>query len=208
MTKAVAEAEARGASVETARRILDSVRNAIQERSLRGARDLPVKARAEGERTREIVEKGESLLTSGERMGADLSEPSRTLEEAIVATKEKDYSQAMDLADRSRDLAEAAIQKRLRDGIAGLTASLPFLGEESTNVRILIGKAEGALAAKDQEGAYAFLDDAQRVVESRMRERAIQFHDTLRASVQLGQDLGADAASLGAALRDGNTALA
>ncbi|MEK6911729.1 MAG: hypothetical protein AABX36_02860, partial [Candidatus Thermoplasmatota archaeon] len=54
---------------------------------------------------------------------------------------------------------------------------------------------------------YAFLDDAQRVVVSRMRERAIQFHETLRASVQLGQDLGADAASLGAALRDGNAAM-
>src|SRR3990170_1901145 len=65
----------------------------------------------------EIVEKGEFLLTSGERMGADLSEPSRTLEEAIVATKEKDYSQAMDLADRSRDLAEAAsLGAALRDG--------------------------------------------------------------------------------------------
>jgi len=211
-TKAVAEAEARGASVETARRILDSVRNAIQERSLGGARDLLVKARAEVERTSyeramEIVEKAEFLLTSGERMGADLSEPSRTLEEAIVATKEKDYSQATNLAGRSRDLAEAAIQKRLTDGIAGLTASLPFLGEESTNVRILIGKAGGALAAKDQEGAYAFLYDAQRVVESRMKERAIQFHETLRASVQLGQDLGADAASLGAALRDANAAM-
>ena len=211
-TKAVAEAEAHGAVMDGPRRLLESARAEIQRRNFGAAREHLGQVqgeleRASYERAMEIVEKAEFLLSSGERMGADLSAASQTLEEAIVAAKGKDYARAMNLATQTRDLAESAIQKRLSDGIAGLTASLQFLGPEAANVRTLSGKAESALAAKDLEGAYAFLDEANRLIAGRTKERAIQFHETLRNTVELGKDLGADMGAFDATLREANQAM-
>ncbi len=211
LNRTLAEAETQGVVGGNARRLLDRARGALQDKDFNLARDSVRKGREELERaqydrTMQIVEKTEFVLTSGERMGADLSEPSKALEDAILATKEKDYRRAMELAMRSRELAEAALRKRLEDGLAGLKASLQFLGEDAASVRSLIAKAESALAAKDVEGAFGFIAEGQKVAEARTKDRATQYHDAVRAAVQLGQDLGVEGGSLEAIFKDTNAA--
>src|SRR5206468_3310731 len=152
-----AEAETLGVAVAGARRHLERAREALQAKDFAGSRESVKKGReelerAEYDRTMEIVEKTEFILTSGERLGADLAESSKALEDAILATKEKEYRRAIDLAIKSRDLAEGALQKRLETGLTGLRASLQFLGEDATAVKSLIAKAESAVAAKDVDG--------------------------------------------------------
>src|SRR3989454_1578996 len=164
--------------------------------------------RAEYDRTMEIVEKTEFVLTSGERLGADLSESSKALEEAILATKERQYHRAMELALKSRGLADGALRNRLEAGITGLKASLEFLGDDATAVRGLLGKAESAIAAKDIDGAFGFLSEGKNLSESRTKDRATQYHDAVRSAVQLVHDLGSEVGGLDAIMKEMNAALA
>jgi hypothetical protein len=209
----IAEAEALGVAVGNARRHLERARQALQEKDFTLTRESVKKGleeleRAEYDRTMEIVEKTEFILTSGERLGADLSESSKALEDAILATKEKDYRRATELALKSRDLAEGALQKRLEDGLTGLKASLQFLGDDATAVRSFVSKAESAVAAKDIEGAFGFLAEGQKVSENRTKDRAAQYHETVRSAVQLMQDLGSDVGGLDGVLKEMNAAMA
>src|SRR5206468_2929049 len=87
-----AEAETLGVAVAGARRHLERAREALQAKDFAGSRESVKKGReelerAEYDRTMEIVEKTEFILTSGERLGADLAESSKALEDAILATK-------------------------------------------------------------------------------------------------------------------------
>ncbi|TLZ70168.1 MAG: hypothetical protein E6K10_08630 [Methanobacteriota archaeon] len=207
-----AEAETLGVAVAGARRHLERAREALQAKDFAGSRESVKKGReelerAEYDRTMEIVEKTEFILTSGERLGADLAESSKALEDAILATKEKEYRRAIDLAIKSRDLAEGALQKRLETGLTGLRASLQFLGEDATAVKSLIAKAESAVAAKDVDGAFGFLAEGQKVSESKTKDRASQYHETVRAAVTLMQDLGGESAGFEAILKDMNAAM-
>ncbi len=212
-TKTIAEAETLGVAVGNARRHLDRARQSLQAKDFAVTRESVKKGReelerAEYDRTMEIVEKTEFILTSGERLGADLSESSKALEEAILATKEKDYRRATELAVKSRNLAEGALQKRLDDGLTGLKASLQFLGDDANAVRSLVSKAESAVAAKDIEGAFGFLAEGQKVSENRTKDRATQYHETVRSAVRLMQDLGSDVGGLDGVLKEMNAAMA
>jgi len=213
LSKAIAETETMGATVANARRHLDRARQALQEKDFTVTRDSVKKGReeldrAEYDRTMEIVEKTEFVLTSGERLGADLSESSKALEEAILATKERQYHRAMELALKSRGLAEGALRNRLEAGITGLKASLEFLGDDATAVRSLLGKAESAIAAKDIDGAFGFLSEGKNLSESRTKDRATQYHDAVRSAVQLVHDLGSEVGGLDAIMKEMNAALA
>ncbi len=207
LSKAVAEAETLGVEVTTARRALDRSRTALQNKDFNLARDSVKEGREELERagyqkTMQIVEKTEATLTSGERMGADLAQPHRILEDAILATKEKDYRRAMELALQSQGLAEAALRARLEDGLSGLKAAVQFLGEDAAAVRGIVAKAESALAARDMEGAFSFLSEGQKITEGKTRDRARQYQETIQAAVQLATGLGLDATALTAVMKD------
>ena len=210
--KAAAEAETFGVEVSSIRRLLDRARGALQDRDFNLARESLKKGRedlerTEYERTMDLVEKTEASLTAGERMGANLTEAHKALEDAILATKEKDYRRAMELSLRSQELAEGTLHKRLDDGLNGLRASLQFLGDDAATVRSLIAKAESAIAAKDVEGAFAFLGEGQKAGESKTKDRAGVYHEMMRSAVQLAKGLGIDAAALEAVLADLNAAV-
>ena len=212
LSKAIAETETMGAAVGNARRHLDRARQALQEKDAAVARDTVKKGReeldrAEYDRTMEIVEKTEFVLTSGERLGADLSESSKALEEAILATKERQYHRAMELALKSRGLADGALRNRLEAGITGLKASLEFLGDDATAVRGLLGKAESAIAAKDIDGAFGFLTEGKNLSESRTKDRGTRYYEAVRSAVQLVHDLGSEIGGLEPLMKEMNAAL-
>ena len=207
MYGALADAESLGASTTSARRLLDRARLLLQEAQPPAASEALSAAqveldRAAYERTMQVAEQGETILTFGERAGADLSRSRATLNDAIGAGENRQYSASIELATRARSQAEEAIERHFADARGALKASLQFLGDDAASVRTILAKSESAQAAKDLEGALSFLGDAHRVAEGKMRDRAIAFHEALRLSVELGLDLSAVVAGLETTLKE------
>lgn len=210
--RVLAEAETLGVKTAAARAALDAARSSLQEKNVARTAGTVRKAqaeleRAEYERTKEVVEEAEGVLSSGERMAGDLSAASKMLEEAMAATKEKEYRRAIDRGIRARALAEDAIRGRIQADLDGLRESLEFLGEDAAGVRGLIPKAEGALTANDLEGAFAYIGQAHKIAEGKTRDRAVDLAETLKMATTLGRDLGDDVTELEGVLNDANAAV-
>ncbi len=206
---AFGDAESLGVPTANARRFLDRARLVLQEAQPGAAGEALAAAqkeldRAFYERTMQVVEQTEFLLTFGDRTKADLSGARGTLDDAIASVKNRDYGHAMELAGRAKSQAEETFERHFGSGIAGLRASLQFLGEDARSVRTLLTKAESAQAAKDLEGAFTFLEEAQALAQGKTRDRSIAFHEALRLSVELGLDLGAAVAGLETTLKEAN----
>ncbi|HEV8594704.1 MAG TPA: hypothetical protein VGR51_04155 [Thermoplasmata archaeon] len=209
MQRSFADAEVLGIDTSPAKRYLERGRTLLAGRDFRGAveqirRSRDDLERAQSERAMEVIEKAEFMLTAGEKMGANLEEASRLLEESVTAAKGKTFAKAMELATRSRDLTERAVQKALNESIAGLHSSMQFLGEDASSVRTLLERAESALSARDFETAYGYLEEAMRLAEGKTKDKALQFHELLRNAIQIGIELGCDVAALEAGLKEAN----
>src|SRR2546427_5273417 len=113
----------------------------------------------------------------------------------------------MELALKSRGLADGALRNRLEAGITGLKASLEFLGDDATAVRGLLGKAESAIAAKDIDGAFGFLTEGKNLSESRTKDRGTGYYEAVRSAVQLVHDLGSEIGGLEPLMKEMNAAL-
>src|SRR5207249_11914545 len=110
-----------GAQTVRARKCSDASPQAYQERNPAEVEKAVQSAfdelrRAERERVLEAIERAEFILTLGEQNAVDLSEPSKLLQEAIVATKSDDYRHALDLTTilqgkAERRLAELAARQ-------------------------------------------------------------------------------------------------
>ncbi len=189
------EAESLGVATTSARRFLERAKKDLNAKDFAAALDQVRKAkeeltRSEYERTMEVMEQTEFVMTLGERMRADLEESGRLLEECIVATKEKQYRKAIELAQAASLGAEAAIKNQLTDALASLRGSLGFLAEDASSVRSLVEKAEGAMAGKDYDGAFTFVSEARKFVEGRTKSKAEDFRTTMKTAVKLGSTLG------------------
>ena len=209
LQRAFADAEILGVDTSPARRLLDRARVALGQRDFRGAVDQLRRShdeleRAQSDRVMEVIEKAEFLLTAGEKMGATLQDASRALEEAITAGKGKNFSKAMEMATRSRELTERSIQRALNDSIQGLHSTLQFLGEDASSVRTFLERAESALSARDFESAYGYVEEAMRLSEGRTKDRGLQFHELLRSTIQIGIQLGVDVTTLEGGLKQAN----
>src|SRR5207249_865344 len=90
--RSFAEVEGFGVQTVRARKFSEAARQAYQERNPAEVEKAVQSAydelrRAERERVLEAIERAEFILTLGEQNAVDLSEPSKLLQEAIVATK-------------------------------------------------------------------------------------------------------------------------
>jgi len=209
LQRSLAEAEVRSVDTTSAKRYLDRARSLLEGRDFRGAVDLIRRSREEldriqSDRAMEVIEKAEFLLTAGEKMGAKLEESSRTLEGAVSAAKGKSFAKAIELATRSRELTERAVQKSLSDSITGLQSSIQFLGEDAASARSLADRAESALSARDFETAYGYVEEATRLTEGKTKDKVLQFHELLRGAIQIGIELGSDVSTLEASLKEVN----
>jgi len=209
LQRAFADAEVLGVDTSPARRLLDRARAALGQRDFRAAVDQLRRShdeleRAQSDRTMEVIEKAEFLLTAGEKIGANLQEASASLEEAITAGKGKNFSKAMEMATRSRELTERSIQRALNETIQGLHSSLQFLGDDASAVRTFLERAESALSARDFETAYGYVEEAMRLSEGKTKDRGLQFHDLLRSTIQTGIQLGVDVTTLENGLKQAN----
>src|SRR2546422_1839332 len=101
MQRSFADAEALGVDTTPAKRYLERARSLLGQRDFRAAVDMLRRSRdelerAQSERSMEVIEKAEFMLTSGEKLGANLEDSSRTLEEAVTAAKGKNFAKAME----------------------------------------------------------------------------------------------------------------
>jgi hypothetical protein len=211
--RAFADVEAFGVQTVRARKLAEAARQAYQERNPAEvekaiASSFEELRRAERERVMESIERAEFVLTLGEQNGADLSEPSRILQDAILATKAEEFRRALDLAAAARGKAERVLAEDAARRISSLRTSLPHLGDESGTLKALLNGADASMASQDFEGVFKAVAEGQKVVESRVRTRADEIVGDLALAVRMGVDLGANVATLEALHRDLNANLA
>ncbi|TLZ45530.1 MAG: hypothetical protein E6K19_02085 [Methanobacteriota archaeon] len=211
--RSFADVEGFGVQTVRARKLAEAARQAYQERNPAEveraiASSFEELRRAERERVMESIERAEFILTLGEQNGADLSVPSRILQDAILATKAEEFRRALDLAADARGRAERLLAEDAARQISSLRTSLPHLGDESGALKALLNRADASMASQDFEGVFKAVAEGQKVVESRVRTRADEIVGDLALAVRMGVDLGANVASLEALHRDLNANLA
>src|SRR5207302_1705116 len=150
--RSFAEVEGFGVQTARARKLSEAARQAYQERNPPEVEKAVQSAfdelrRAERERVLEAIERAEFILTLGEQNGVDLSEPSKLLQEAIVATKSDDYRHALDLTTILQGKAERRLAELAARQISVLRTSLPHLGDESGSLKALVNRADASTAA-------------------------------------------------------------
>jgi len=197
--RAFAEAEAFGVPTKSARRVAEAARIAYQDHDLdRVEREIAAAQeelqKAEREHVMVAIEKVEFILTLGEQNGADLSEASKFLQEAILAAKGSEFRKALQATTQALTRAEADLRKHLADRITVLREALPHLGDEGPTLKAILSRAEAAQASRDFEAAFRALDEGQRFVEERTRALARGIIEGLALAVQMGTDLGANVA--------------
>jgi len=211
--RSFAEVEGFGVQTLRARKLAEAARQAYQDRNPPEV-EKAIQAsfeelrRAERERVMEAIERTEFILTLGEQNGADLSEPSRSLQEAIVAVKADDYRRALDLAAAVQAKVGRILAERAAGQISSLRTALPHLGDESGTLKALINRADASMAGQDFEGALKAVAEGQAFVEARVRTRADEIVGDLAVAVRIGVDLGANVSNLEALHRELNAYLA
>lgn len=207
--RAFAEAEGFGVSTTNARRFAEQAREAYQnrnpdvlDRSIASA--FEELRKSEHERTMQAIEQAEFVLTLGERNESDLGEAQTFFEEAIVAAKAREYRKALDLAGKAAARADDGLRRRVADGTAVLRSVLPHLGDEASTVKVLLNRADAAVAARDFEGAFAAMSEARSLVDRRTQGLASEAVEDLGTIVALGLDLGADIGGVEAFYRELN----
>jgi hypothetical protein len=158
--------------------------------------------KAERERVLQAIERVEFILTLGEQSGVDLAEPSRLLEEAIIATKADEHRKALRLATDAGAKADQILTDFAAGRVSAMRSAVPHLGDEGANLKALINRADTALASRDFEGAFRAIGEAQGFVESRTRSEAEEIVEDLALAIQLGTDTGVNIAALEPIHRD------
>src|SRR5438046_2639584 len=211
--RSFAEVEGFGVQTLRARKLAEAARQAYQDRNPPEV-EKAIQAsfeelrRAERERVMEAIERTEFILTLGEQNGADLSEPSRSLQEAIVAVKADDYRRALDLAAAVQAKVGRILAERAAGQISSLRTALPHRGDESGTLKALINRADASMAGQDFEGALKAVAEGQAFVEARVQTRADEIVGDLAVAVRIGVDLGANVSNLEALHRELNAYLA
>jgi len=210
--RSFADAETLGVDTTSARRAAERAREAYQARDPAGLESAIGTAfeelrKAERERTMQVIEQTEFVLTLGERNGVDLDEASQTLQEAILGAKAQEFLKALELAGKAQASAEAAMQRHLSEGTAGLRAALPHLGDDAAAVKALVNRGEASSASRDFDGAFGALEEGRRAIEGHTRVAAKQAVEDLGLVVQMGVDLGSDVAGVEALFKEVNAHL-
>jgi hypothetical protein len=190
-------AEKVGVDTTKPRSLLENARLALQAKEFGKVLDFiheceDATDRAEYEFTMQSVEAAEQAITLGERMNLDMAAENGLLEEAIVATKGKDYETAIGLAKKTRAEAVRRLEGQIRATISEFRESIPVAGKQAVKVRKLFDKAESAFAAEDYEKAWRFASDGASLLEGIVRERTSEFVQSIDIAVKLGTDLGVE----------------
>ena len=210
--RAFAEAEARGVDAKPARHLAEEARDAYQAHDL-DALERAVDAaheelrKSEREQVMRTIERAEFILTVGEQSGADLSEASKLLEDAIVAAKANDHRRALDLVGQAHAQAEAVLRAHVAERTAVLQNALPEVGDDGGQLRAILSRVDTCLSANDFEGAFRELEGGRRFIEDRTRASAEHAVASLALAVQLGMDVGVDVSAQESLHRELNEAL-
>lgn len=211
--RAVADAESLGVVATQVRKRAEVARKAYQDRNPDEVEKAVATAfeelrKAERERVMQSIERAEFVLTLGEQNGVDLSEPSKLLQEAIVATKADEHGRALQLTTEVERNSEQILTDHLARQISALRTSLPHLGDEASSLKAIVNRADTAMASKDFEGAFKAVAKGQTMVEGRIRTHTEELVSDLALAVRLGVDLGSNVAALESIHKEVNSLLA
>ena len=210
--RAFAEAEARGVDTGAARRLAEQARDAYQAHDLEGLERHVDEAheelrKSEREQVMRTIERAEFILTVGEQSGADLSGPSKLLEDAVVATKANEHRRALDLVGQAQAAAEKALHAHITERTTALRNAIPFLGDSADELKSVLSRVDTAQGSNDFEGAFQGLEEGRAFVEARTRASATSVVEALGRAIALGVDLGVDTSAEEALHRELNATL-
>ena len=210
--RAFAEAETLGVDTKPARRATERAREAYQTRDFDQVARIIDEAeeelrKSEREQIMRSIEDAEFILTLGEKNATDMSEPSKTLEDAILAVKEGGHPKALGLVSAARGRAEELLQARASDVMTALKNALPHVGDEAPSLKAILNRAEASLGVRDFEGAFKAAEEGRSFVEARTRAEADRLAEALGLTIQLSLDLGAAVSAEEALYQEMNAAL-
>jgi tetratricopeptide (TPR) repeat protein len=151
--------------------------------------------KARSQRTSELLEEAQFLLTLGERLGLVISEESGGLHECSQALKAGEVSRAFQDALRLKDRLEERISSHFTERLNGIREILPE-GEDLDEISELILKAQTALEVKDYDTAARLTGEAESKAMTRASEAASDILKALQAAQQLSMDHGIEAYGL------------
>lgn len=187
--------ERQGIEVRDVEQLIGEAKRALEIKDLNRVRTTlqrgkDILEKTEYDATMELVEQTELVLTAGEKIGAQMQDANRMLEEAVVATRAGDYHKAMELAGESRKNAEKEIEGHISHRIDFLRKSMQFMPDAGQALKIALDKAEIATSARDFDSASAHLEEAQSCVEGQVRSKAENLNAVVDEALRMSASLG------------------
>ena len=172
ITQAFSRASKIGVDTAQISNLMKEAKAAFDSRDYKNATVLITKCRemigrAMQDRTTEIIEVSDGILSIGEKAGSDIKNAKEYLNQASIAVKENDFEKAIMLANKSREEAGGALKEgiiaeinRFKDVVKSIAE-----GEERKSCVRALSKAKKGLDRDNYEEAYGFLMECKRITE-------------------------------------------
>jgi tetratricopeptide (TPR) repeat protein len=172
ITQAVSRASKIGVDTTHISDLMKQAKAAFDAKDYRKATELISKCRetiegAMHERTTQIIEVSEGILSIGEKTGSDVKKAREYINQASVAIKENDYEKAIELANKSKEVAGGDIKEGIYTEIkvfANVVNSIEE-GEERNSCVKLLTSAKKVLEQQNYEEAYGYIIECQNIIE-------------------------------------------
>jgi tetratricopeptide (TPR) repeat protein len=141
----------------------------------------------------DYIETAELVISAGDRLGANLSEPEELLKHAITVTKEGDYQEAIKLAEESTTRAEAIIKIHVSNTIA--SAELAIYDAENVDVdtvQELIDSAKQEFEAFAFDKAFEYADKALNMLETAQSAKARDMVKNMDVAIHAARKMDCD----------------
>jgi len=172
ITQALSRASRIGVDTKHLSDEMKEAKNAFDEKNYKKAMNLIAQCRKNVEksmqdRTMEIVQKSEKIISIGEKTGSNIKKAREYLAQAESSAKENDFEKAISLAKKSREDAGEAIS-------AGVSSEINFLKgicealedtDERSKCMLILSNSKDMLGKGEYEDAYQNIVECENIVE-------------------------------------------
>ena len=145
----------------------------------------------------DCIETAELVISAGDRLGANLSEPEELMKQAIAATKEGDFQKAIQFAEECTSRAEAIIKIHVSNTIA--SAELAIYDAENVDVdtvQELIDSAKQEFEAFAFDKAFEYADKALNMLETAQSAKARDMVRNMDVAIHAARKMDCDVKAL------------
>ncbi len=123
--------------------------------------------RAVQDRTTQIIEVSEGILSIGEKSGLDIKKAKEYLNQASIALRDNNFEKAIELANKSKAEAGGSIKEGILTEIKDYVEVVNFLedGDEKSKCVKSLSRAKKVLERDNYDEAYGFIVECKNVIE-------------------------------------------